>query len=215
MFKFVYKINYKMKNVIFLPWVGKKYLKTKDKVLVLGLSHYSDTDFTEPTDFTTDIINLYLNYKNGNESHERWMNTFTRFTNILNNRQVEVQEVENFWNSVVFYNYVQRAIYDGPRHSPSEEDFEKSHKAFIEIIEKYKPDTIIVWADELWNHIPKEYISLDEKSKVYQFKKGAVNADMLTIYHPSSTKFSYDYWQNIENKPNSLQDEQIKKLLEL
>jgi len=198
-----------MKNVIFTPWVGKNYSKEENKILILGESHYSDTDFKEKTDFTTDIINIFLQYKLGNEGHQSWMNTFTKFTNVLNEGTAEIQELENFWNSIMFYNYVQKAVKGGARVSPSKNDFDISYLALKEVLNKYKPKTIIIWGNRLWNHLPNDDIKLNNETNIYHFKTGNVDAEILTIHHPSSTSFNRN-WQEMKNKPKTLQKNNLK-----
>jgi hypothetical protein len=64
-----------MKNVFFTPWVGKFYFEkgyNGKKIMVLGESHYcnGDCDDCKSTmkecSFVINLINDYLDYKNGN-----------------------------------------------------------------------------------------------------------------------------------------------------
>ena len=106
-----------MDNVIFKPWIGSLYnsngLNGK-KILVLGESHYcGDCDncksFIEKyCSFTTWVISNYLDYKYGKVKFARSMNTFTRFTNIFHGKYCNKEIIKSFWNSILFYNYVQK-----------------------------------------------------------------------------------------------------------
>ena len=186
-----------MKNVIFNPWIGGKYKVAPKKILVLGESHYGDISIEEKPEFTSGIINLFLSYKAGKCQHARWMNTFTRFTNVIHDARLECNSVVSFWQSIMFYNYIQKAM-EGPRVSPTELDFEKSLKALVEVVSEYRPNTIVVWGQRLWDRLPNELIKFDNKSKSYFMEIDGDRIDVLWIYHPSSSSFSYDYWKELD-----------------
>ena len=114
------------------------------KLLILGESHYCDKacktcgklSNNDCSDFTINVINRYIEYKKGNEKHENWMRTFTCFTNILLEEQVENEIVMDFWDRVVFYNYVQSSL-KSSRTSPTRKQFEESNDAFFEVLKKF------------------------------------------------------------------------------
>jgi len=149
-------------NIIQQPWVGSSYKTTSldnKKLLVLGESHYcGDCDncknYTVKCDFTTWVIRNYLSYKNGENKFARSMNTFTKFTNVFFGKHCNKEIINNFWNAIVFYNYVLKST-KGPRESPTYEMFKNSEPAFFEIIKEYNPDVIIIWGKRLWENLPK------------------------------------------------------------
>jgi hypothetical protein len=118
-----------MENVIFTPWVGKDYYNNENKnkrIMVLGESHYCNRwEWDEKhqkecwatkekkcneRDFH---INLLLDYYNADDKRGKfhiWFRTFTKFTNVFSGKKCEDKEKISFWNSVVFYNYVQTNI---------------------------------------------------------------------------------------------------------
>jgi hypothetical protein len=75
------------------------------------------------------------------------MNTYTKFAN-----SCPISGVE-FWQSVVFYNYVQVPM-SGSRKSPTAEDFADGVVPFFEVLAAYQPDLVIVWGKRLWEHLP-------------------------------------------------------------
>jgi len=87
------------------------------KVLVLGESHICggcdkcgnmDEEDDDCRNFTTkNTIEPFLRYKKGELAFDYWMNNFTKFVNVFNNRKVDNEEIFKFWDSVVFYNFVQ------------------------------------------------------------------------------------------------------------
>jgi hypothetical protein len=187
-----------MNNVVFKPWVGKYYKNKSTKILVLGESHYLDDYKPDETTLelkkvTSEIIKKYLKYKNGKVEHEKWMNTFKKFTNVILATQVDITELVEFWNSVVFYNYVQEPM-SGPRLSPTTNDFKMSALAFFEVLKKYQPDIIIAWGDRLWEHLPNdngEWIKDTYKlDAVWFYNIVGKKICVISVYHPSSSAFN-------------------------
>ena len=185
-----------MGNIIFKPWVGDNYRSTSKKIFILGESHYGESSIEDNPDFTSGIVESFLGFKAGKHDHEHWMNTFTRFTNVVHDQTLEVGAITSFWQSIVFYNYIQKAI-EGPRVSPSEQDFENSLKALVEIITEYQPNLIIIWGQRLWESLPNELFKYDKESNSYFLEIQDNRIDVLWIYHPSSRYFNYGYWKEL------------------
>ena len=206
-----------MKNVFFKPYVGKNYFEKGylgKKLLILGESHYcsgiQDKDcqcgkeekclqLQECENFTNEVLNRFFDYKKGVGEVDTWMTTFTRFTNIFLGEQVSNEKLLEFWENVVFYNYVQKAII-GSRTSPDGQDFEDSEKAFFEILEEYKPDLIIVWGARLEERLPQKNKTLSDFEifnegghKFHYYEIAGKKIPAYAIYHPSHSRFSYDY----------------------
>lgn len=107
-----------MENVFYYPRIGKSY-ETKGyngmKLLILGESHYCQYRTTCETcgklsnrddcnNFTIKVLDEnYLAYKNGRVGFEDWMRTFTRFTNVVLDNQVDTETLIDFWDSVIFF----------------------------------------------------------------------------------------------------------------
>ena len=206
-----------MKNVIFTPWVGKNYFKcgyNNKRILVLGESHYCHKCEYEGKNCwatkkkkcneRTYHINLFLKYKNGKEEFTDWFRTYSKFTNIFDNSN-NIEKINNFWNSIIFYNYVQTRIED-KRVKPTPEMFENSVEPFFEILKKYEPDGIFVWGKRLWKKLPYEYYSDGKKIFKIQsgfYKNGAKNIPTFFINHPSSG-FDSKFWSKYIKKTMAL-----------
>jgi hypothetical protein len=202
-----------MENIAILPWVGEKYFNDgyqNKKLLILGESHYCGDicsncgSSTASCSITIDTIKKYLNYKNGQESFSYWMNTFTRFTNILVGKKTTVSELNEFWHSVIFYNFVQQSLVK-PRIAPADSIFKDSYRAFYEILNTYEPDLIIAWGDRLWNRMPKDEGKkpsidiLDNKGGYfYYYKIKEREIPAFGIYHPSSSALTCKYTKYIQ-----------------
>lgn len=139
-------------SVHFRPWKGAEYEKGigGKRLLVLGESHYSDKDDPEQTQI---VMKELFDYKLGTGECKSWMKTFTVFERSVAGRNLSGEESVAFWNSVLFYNFVQEIMpYNGCR--PTRQQFADSAEAFEEVLNEYEPDLIIAWGKALFAHTP-------------------------------------------------------------
>lgn len=197
-----------MNNIFFNPFVGPNYQTNGFngvKLLILGESHYCGDQCdacglqsnNDCSDFTKQVINIYFEYKQGKRPHENWMRTFTKFTNVILEKKVDNDTLIDFWDSVIFYNYVQSST-KGPRIPPSHEQFEESVDGFFEVLDQYRPDLILVWGERLWDNLHngrwgEENILDNENGRFYYYKVGNKEIPAYKVYHPSTRYFNYSY----------------------
>ena len=206
-----------MKDVFFKPYVGKNYFEKGylgKKLLILGESHYCGErsaidsqcgiaekclQLSKCCDITNNVLNGFFDSKKGIAEAEPWMRTYTRFTNIFLGEQVNNEELLEFWDCVMFYNYVQKPT-KAPRISPENQEFEDSENAFFEVLEKYKPDLVIVWGARLEGKLPQKNKTLSDFEilntpyhKIHYYEVANKKIPAYAIYHPSSPSFSYDF----------------------
>ena len=200
-------------GVKFLPFVGDQYwygisfndngelvLGTKEKpgkrVLVLGESHYCDEDLSdeELSSFTRDVLDCYLD----SEERYSWMRTFVKFERALSNGYTNIDS-NSIWNHLMFYNYLQRPL-RGPRMA-GEKYHEEAKEPFFAILEKYKPDYIIVWGRRLFVNLPSEngmegkyMTSIEINTWSYQIDGHTIK--VLPVVHPS-VDFLWGYWHEV------------------
>jgi hypothetical protein len=156
----------------------------------------------EPT-FTSMVMDHVINSKSPGY-FESYMNTFTHFERAVFNKELSQSEKEEFWNSVVFYNYLQKAM-KSPGMRPGSKLYPDSFDAFIEVIECYQPDLIIVWGKRLFSNLPegngKKGIPLNingtlyEQSRIYYLSNGK-EIKVFGVNHPSHA-FEREYWHQI------------------
>lgn len=214
------KIDEQLKSagVKFLPFVGDSYeygisfdeegklvLGTKEKpvkkVLVLGEYHCCDEEISEEdmNSFTRDVVSLYMEASsNGDKSP--WMKTFSKFERAFYNHVTEPNETKNFWEHVMFYNYLQVPL-QGSRMAGAEEDYEEAVKPFLKVLQTYEPDYIIVWGKRLYERLPEEsgskgiYVNeIGMDTWIYLMDGMSVN--VLPTYHPS-VGFSWSFWHKV------------------
>lgn len=191
-----------MKNVKFNPWVGSAYAQGIEgkKMLVLGESHYC----ADPADATPEITNRIIKLLfDPNAEHEDFMNTYTKFERALAGKPLSFAEKEQWWNKIIFYNYVQTPL-SGPRKEPIQQEFTDSEAAFFEVLEMYRPDCVVVWGKRLYNNLPKRGRQLDDlilpdgdgfETWAYDLPDGHT-VELLPITHPSAA-FIPKYWHKV------------------
>ena len=213
-----------MKNVNFRPWVGENYFSKgfkNKRVLVLGESHYCDEQLEgrrcypicakekmreECFSQTEDVIGDYVYSYTGS----RYEQTFLCFGRAVLGKELSQEEREDFWQSIVFYNYIQ-FCQDGARKPIKQEYWEISELAFKEILEEYLPDYIIVWGNRLYEGLPDwngEHailkVSENDKTDVWIYTINGKRIPAMRVLHPSSPvgknwmywhAFYEDFWQ--------------------
>lgn len=206
-----------LKSVFFFPWIGKNYETgiNGKKILILGESHICGgcqayCGNLEVEDYacrylTDKTIGDFFSYKSGNrEIYRKWMDTYTKFSNVFHNKHLTEDELKDFWNSIIFYNYVQYST-DKARKTPDYKEFVNSEKAFFEVVAEYKPDLIIAWGVRLWDLLPEggEYKSLKEATLInngkglYYYTVDNKDIAIMHVYHPSTSAFSYSIYDTI------------------
>ena len=184
-------------KIFFKPWVGSEYNSGGvygKKVLVLGESHYGDA--TDATDETIGVVKEFV--------YEYWgapyQQTFLCFERALAGREINQEEREQLWNSVMFYNYFQKST-TGPRTEPDMTAQKESEEAFRELLEHYQPDVIIVWGQRLYNLLPgwdgtETTIKVDNDStRVWHYNIKGKTIPAMSVHHPSApTGKDWTYW---------------------
>ena len=214
-------------NVFFDPHVGEKYGKEgslfKKKILVLGDSHYCDNECTDRkscgdlekhqdcADFTQEIVKDFLNLGCTGERY-RWKGTYSRFVNSMMGREASQPEREEFFDSVVFYNYMQAAAGDNPYVAGSYEHSDKRYlSALYEVLDKYSPDVVICWGQTLWDTLPDDFnygepvkgagikIGDMEFLKYYDYPYKDGRLMLIGVHHPS-IGYARDFHHEIFSK---------------
>lgn len=211
-----------MSEINFKPWVGKKYLSegyNGKRILVLGESHYckdvleqdgrcwpscqkenmKDDCFSQ----TEDVVDYFVY----NYSGEGYLQTFLCFERAVLGKELTQEERESFWQSVMFYNYIQYSQ-SGPRIAPHPEYWAMSEPAFKELLKEYLPDYIIVWGVRLYNGLPDwggEHtllqISENDYADVWIYNIDGKKIPALKVYHPSTPiGKSWPYWHEVYEK---------------
>ena len=127
------------------------------------------------------------------------MNTFTKFSKALTGKDERSKDI---WKSIIYYNYIQRAM-NTARTRPDSDDFKESEDAFFDILQEYKPNVIICWGNRLFDNLPSKngdygkIIAIGErKYYTWYYQLKGFKASLLSIYHPS-VGFNWESWNKV------------------
>lgn len=183
------------REVKFLPRVGKHYDHSRwgKRVMVLGESHYC----ANPSEATANITQRVFEYLfDSSCDHEGWMNTYTKFASALSGQQENRFSSEAVWDEVLFYNFIQEPM-TAPRQAPTKEQRVAAQGAFLEVIEHYRPDLVLVWGhNRLYDYLPDAgHQGADccgVETWIYPLSDGH-EVRVLPVQHPASA-FSPSEW---------------------
>lgn len=140
-----------MSAIFFKPWIGEDYAsgtRFGKRVMVLGEAHYQwDVNTKLDPDLTCRAIRRHLNREH---RHAFW----TRIGGAFLGYKPSLEELQRFYRSVAFYNYVQESVGFGPKVAPTPEMWTQSEPAFAEVLRDLAPQVLIVLGYRLWNHLP-------------------------------------------------------------
>lgn len=206
-----------MRHVFFDPWVGSCYDSgiNGKKIMIMGHVHVCsdciECGIIKDRDegcasLTNKAVKDYIKWRETGEykkEYKGWLKTYFNFAKAFFGYEPDFkQEKCELWDKVLFYNYVQRAVADW-NQKPNSEAYEKSQVPFMEVINEYDPDIIIVWGADAFNNAPyggkdEEPITFENikaKRYIYTLNSGK-QCSMIKIHHPSMC-FSSFKWHEI------------------
>lgn len=214
-----------MNYVNFTPWVGKDYQngfgETKLKLLVLGESHYcnalgkgictdcclqnclnqgySKADYVEQTiTYIDELVHAYTG--------ELYQQTGLCFERAVVGRELSDFEREDFWNHVVFYNYIQKDLpkRENERTPITENDLIGAEDAFREVLETYMPDRVVALGARLFDGLlpnwkggvgSKLKLSDGNETDIWTYQVNGKSIPVMRIHHPSTPSGkAWEYW---------------------
>lgn len=209
-------------RIHFEPWIGKNYLTCgyqRKRILVLGESHYCSRELAEGgrcyplckeeqmdtacVGQTKDVVYEAVYEYSG----QPYQQTFLCFERAVAGKVLTQREREDFWESVMFYNYIQFAQ-SGPRTAPLSEHWAYSEKALKFLLTIYEPDYIIVWGARLYNGLPgwdgkgcKLKLENGDAADYWIYNISGKEIPALKIHHPSAPSGkNWEYWHLVIDK---------------
>ena len=183
-----------MSIVRFEPWIPKN-LDPRCygvRLLVLGESHYEEDDEKPWTELRLRVLTRYLVRRWGRRPKGRTQ-FFPNLYSLLTGRTWSQLSPDNavIWDNIFFYNYVQKLVPGGARHSPDAEMWRDAEVAFLTVLDRLRPDAVLVLGRRLWrNMLDGELVSDDATAlgRVYAFELPSGNGSVPAahVYHPSS-----------------------------
>lgn len=182
-----------MYELFYEPWKGDRYNEQPHRLLLLGESHYGDS--AEHADAT---IKNTKEFVRGEWNPRFWTNV----TAAVLGKPSTIEERPDFWDTVAFYNYVQRSAGSWWGIAPNREMFRRSEGAFYQVLDLLKPHAILVLSTRLWNRLPDEgprsrrgepLIINGDQRLTWRYRHDAGEALTTWIPHPSYF-FVRDRW---------------------
>jgi hypothetical protein len=195
----------KLEMLKWYPWIGENY--ERNKILIIGESHYEDGEFWQLGNKETTRI---ITQKRFDDINGKWTLHRNVEKTILNKTDITLEERTELWNSVAYWNLVQRLL--GSRNTtdrPNFEDFDLGWKLFFQIYEILEPKYCLVLGKASfgalgnyltncqteWKIIKSE---LNPNEKILKLNNGKQEIKLLFINHPSgSLGFNYQKWAEI------------------
>lgn len=165
-----------MSNLFFTPWVGKNYLNSKEKILLIGESHYHGFEYTET--FTNEIVEEFIE----GSPYKFYVNAGSLF----------YDDARKIWNNIAFSNLIQKC-FGNALEQPTTADKKNAGLAFSELLRTLQPDKVVVlskrmWASWLPDNEGKKLSELKEGNRfstVWEFPTGAGTCKCIGVCHPS------------------------------
>lgn len=191
-------------DLYFEPWIGADYgVHPYDlaaaaasgvyPVHVLGESHYGTADERSPG-FTRHVVAELGDGTGRTPFFRNLLKTLTA------KDHVDGVDAAHAWRNIAFSNYVQDFL-PGPRVPPTPGMWDRGARAFTDLLERYRPDCILVLGRRLWNNmtrqgaftlapIEQDDVVLDD-AVVYEHGVGARKRWTVAahILHPSAPAF--------------------------
>lgn len=193
-------------HVRILPWVGEKYRESanvfRQRTLILGGSQYSEGYESFHTEegraewqsFTNDVVHYYQDASISG----RWKGTYTGFINSIFGDQSDEEQRVRFFDSVVFYNYLQEIAGASANEAGNFDYGAQQHfQAFQEILAEFQPEVVISWGAKVWDALPNDWgygpalvgdpVIIDGKKagSVYTYPFQNKTIRLIGVRHPS------------------------------
>lgn len=175
-------------------WKGDEYETTGIdglRILLLGDSSYSPDGRSQSPE---DLVRMgYLNPA----ERRSWHRTYTKAIQAVLNCKVARTDRAKAWRKVAFWNLLLGAAGAKPRdHSGVRGKVGlEVLEALYAVLDDLVPDGIVVWGDNVWNHLPTLDIEpnagCDIITKVITTPHG-ITALACLMTHPSSSRFRND-----------------------
>jgi len=127
------------------PWTGSKYTD----LLIIGESYHT----IAPEYDTADVAYTIIPKVRDGEIEPRFHKAVA---SVVTGQAPGEFDAEEFWNSVAFWNFVQRSMKDA-KEQPTGADFEDGHDRFLELIQltlKPRPCHILVVSQRVYRSMP-------------------------------------------------------------
>jgi hypothetical protein len=136
----------------FLPWVGKNYQTSAAsgvRLLILGESHYGKPTDNYGPNFTSEVLGRHI-------TTDTQLTFFTHVEHLVSGAPItDKRPREQFWDSVVFYNFVQTLLPEG-RRGRDPKLWQEARAPFLKVLNEHRPHAVLVLGVQTWDSLSKE-----------------------------------------------------------
>lgn len=224
----------RIKNIKWLPFVGNKYFKTDEnnRFMLIGESHYHNNSEESIKKHNNQAYTRIVIQELAIDRKYWGTKIFQNIHRVL--LRNDKFNTKLFWNSVSYYNFIQRPM-DTNKGRPSNQEFYEGWKVFLELIKILKPKTCLFIGTSAANSLIdatkgtdytcekvswEDYIS-NAYAKTAILKDKSENETKLVFIRHASSMFSWTKWNDYLQKtiPNELnwigkQTENIKNTVD-
>ncbi|MBY3575487.1 hypothetical protein HFN65_31605 [Rhizobium laguerreae] len=195
---------------MFEAWVGTRYADETNviggaRLLILGEAHYDSAAEigSERPELTREVVEAYVAGRL--RSNATFFRRVERLVTGRYERGLTAVESKQFWDSVVFYNYIPVIAGNKPGDRPPEHLWGgKTPQLFFDVVKRREAEIVLVCGRELWRKKPhQKAIKAAYKVGERPFEAHEINwspewgAVAAHILHPSG----YRGWSYDENTP--------------
>lgn len=155
--------------------------------------------------FTRDVMEEYIDHKNGRGIFNDWYNTFTKFARVFSN-STRNEDDKSVWESICLYNFLDVALDENDKYAcASDSEINDAKDKLLSAIIQQDPDVIVVWGEpKVFSHMLDVFRNLPGNMSWRPLENnrcGYITIDnkeikVACIDHPS-VGFSYDKARNI------------------
>lgn len=177
-----------IKNLKWLPWVGKSFENNQRRLLIIGESHYAQGNDFDSFKKDLDLVNEPNFTKNSIqqtqiEKHYQLKPIDNLLKALYPNDNINV---EKFWENVAFYNFIQRPMH-GIEDRPTNQDFDLGWDVFSEIIKVLQPTDCIFIGVKAAESVERmmDTLKVKRENRIYFEKIGGVIPAGIRIFNPN------------------------------
>jgi hypothetical protein len=181
------------------PWIGEHFEKPVNfpyKTLILGESNYT-VEGKFDRSLVQECVKDDISTGAGRDT-TGFCRFSTKIRRIIFGRDERVG-ASGLWQDVAFYNFVQSLVGGNARIRPTQEMWQQSVPAFVEIVSILRPTRILVLGKANWNNLLSHVASEKKDEFISILKVGTNHVTAGYVNHPSSS-LSYSRWQPIANR---------------
>lgn len=172
-----------------VAWVTKSYfdLQPEERLLLIAESFYDrEKSLVNAKNPSSLLIRTIL--EGTRKGH--WKAYFTRLRRWVANYPTqpidEKQAIKTFWNTVVFYHYVQTPVGDSPRQRPDPEQWSSGVPLFKMVVNESAPSRVIFIGKELWQHARDSGLVSEKSDLQGSVNNASPSLPAMATHHPSA-----------------------------